>query len=77
VFDFLHTELVLSNSVVVIKPITVKKDYFKVLILDETKLKDFVNDPIITSFMSFSVDCPNHNSTINSYHKRMKSFKFS
>jgi predicted ABC-type exoprotein transport system permease subunit len=50
VFDFHHVELVLSSSVITIKPITIKEDYFKFLIPSKTKLKDFVNDPIIVSF---------------------------
>jgi hypothetical protein len=75
VFDFHNAILVLSSSVVVIKSITIKEDYFKFFISDRTKLKDFVNDPIIVSFVSFSVNCPRHNSTNNSCYKKMKSFK--
>jgi hypothetical protein len=52
-----------------------KKDYFKFLIPSKTKLSDVVNDPIIVSFASFSIDCPHHNSAISSCCKRTKSFK--
>jgi predicted ABC-type exoprotein transport system permease subunit len=51
VFDFHHAELVLSISVITVKPTTIKEDYFKFLIPDKTKLKDFINDPIIVSFL--------------------------
>jgi hypothetical protein len=77
VFDFHHVKLVLSSFVIVIKPIAIKEDCSKFLIYGKTKLKDFVNAPIIVNFMSFSIDCPHHNSTISSFHKRMKSFKSS
>jgi hypothetical protein len=76
VFDFDHAELVLLSSIIVIKSIIVKEDYFKFLIPGETKLKDFVNDPIIVSFPSFNVDCPRHNFAISCCHKRTKSVKF-
>jgi hypothetical protein len=75
VFDFNHAELVLPSSIITVNPITIKEDYFKFLIPGKTKLKDFVNDPIIVCFTSFSIDCPRHNSTISSCHKRTKSFE--
>jgi hypothetical protein len=75
VFDFHHAELVLPSSIIIVKPITIEEDYFKFLIPGKTKMKDFVNDPIIVSFMSFSIDCPRHNSTISSCCKRTKSFE--
>jgi hypothetical protein len=55
VFDFHHAKLDLSDSLITIKPITIKEDYFKFLIPSKTKLKDFVNDPIIVSFISVDV----------------------
>jgi hypothetical protein len=75
VFDFQNAELVLPSSIIAVKPITIEEDYFKSLIPSKTKLKDFVNDPIIVWFTSFSIDCPCHNSTISSCYKRMKSFE--
>jgi hypothetical protein len=54
VFDIHHAELVLSSFVIIVKPITIKEDYFKFLIPGKTKLKDFVNYPIIISFASFA-----------------------
>jgi hypothetical protein len=77
VFDFDHAELVLPSSIITVKPITIKEDYFKFSIPSKTKLKDFINDPIIVSFTSFSIDCPRHNSIISSCRKRTKSFEFS
>jgi hypothetical protein len=50
VFDLHHVELVLSRSVIVIKSITIKEDYFKFLIPGKTELKDIVNDLIIVCF---------------------------
>jgi hypothetical protein len=70
VFDFHHAELVLPSSIIIVKPIRIKEDYFKFLISGNTKLKDFVNDPIIVSFTSFNIDCSCHNSTISSCRKR-------
>jgi hypothetical protein len=67
--------MTLSSSIIIVKSTTIKEDYFKFLIPSKTKLKDFVNDPIKVSFASFSVDCPRHNSTTSSCHKRTKRFK--
>jgi hypothetical protein len=47
VFDFHHAKLVLSSTIIVVKPITIKEDYFKLLIPNKVELKDIANDPII------------------------------
>jgi hypothetical protein len=75
VFNFNHTKLVFSCTMIGIKPITIKEHYFKILIPDKVILNYVFNDLVVFSFVSLCINDPRNNSCISCGRQWARSFK--
>jgi hypothetical protein len=65
VFNFNHTKLVFSSTMIGIKPITIEEHYFKILIPGKVTLNYVFNDHVVLRFVSLCINDPCNNSCIS------------
>jgi hypothetical protein len=65
VFDFNHTKIVFSSTMIGFKPITVEEHYFHILIPNKAILDYVLSDPVVLRFMTVCINDPRNNSCIS------------